>query len=35
MKYRNKIKQLNFIDAAYNMGIYFLISILFIGKYIF
>ncbi len=35
MKYRNKIKQLNVIDAAYNIGVYFLISVLFIGKYIF
>lgn len=30
MKYRNKDKQLNVIDAAYNMSVYFLISILFI-----
>lgn len=35
MKYRNKTKQFNVIDAAYNMGVCFLISILFIGKYIF
>ncbi len=35
MRYRNKIKQLIVIDAAYNMGVYFLISVLFFGKYIF
>lgn len=35
MRYRSKTKQLNVMDAAYNISVYFLISILFIGKYIF
>ncbi len=35
MGYRNKIKQFNVIVAAYSISVYFLISILFIGKYIF
>jgi len=34
MKYRDKIEQFNIIDAACNISVYFLISILFIGKYI-
>lgn len=34
MRYRNKNEKLNFINAAYKISVYFLISILFIGKYI-
>ena len=35
MKYGNKVKKFNVMNAAYNISVYFLISILFIGKYIF
>ena len=35
MEYRNKVKQFNIIYAAYSINVYFLISILFIGKYVF